>query len=524
MTLGLSLLGLLLFILTFDGFFILFSIAKQINVLVETSYQISYFLFLFLLAGSVPFVASTLLQSADYSLLFSSPLPNRSVIAAKLLDATVTNSLQFMVIGLPALFACAAMLKVNTVGWLLLFPLLLLFVLIPALLTAFMLLLLIAILGVQRLRSAISILNVIMAILVCINIVLESKHLPIRFGAMLSNTSISQVIHSSKIARLFPSAWFIEVLQGTSDAAPISLQLSLIALCKIVVTAVVLLTGSIWLGSKLLTAATIAEETITTTFRSESSGKSGLLYRLFHPQIAGFCIKDWKFLQRDSVLLSQLLMPLALYVVPFLVALQFPTLMQKGDAYPFSVGIVFIILFMQTSILSMSSLGLESRSFWVALSAPVPSFVMVRSKFYFSFLFSAIVGVFLTIISGLFFRGTLVVVLLQAFVIVACAAGLCGIGVGISAMFPRFIYENPAHRVSPWALILGFFASSAYIIVSGLLFFIAWLINMQTLIPSSSYWILYLVATCLFLGLTLFCIFFPLRLGAERLKRVEWSH
>src|SRR5436853_7336500 len=62
-------------------------------------HDLFHFLFLFVIAGAVPFVASTLLQAGDYLLLSAAPIPPTAITAAKLLDATVTNSLQFTVIG-----------------------------------------------------------------------------------------------------------------------------------------------------------------------------------------------------------------------------------------------------------------------------------------------------------------------------------------------------------------------------------------------------------------------------------------
>ncbi len=111
MSLGVT--GICLFGGMFLGFLFFFQFAKGAGVLPETIYQAFYYLFLLLFAGAVPFVASTLFQSADYSLLFAAPIPPRTVVAAKLLDATITNSLQFTIIGLPAIVAGAFALRLS---------------------------------------------------------------------------------------------------------------------------------------------------------------------------------------------------------------------------------------------------------------------------------------------------------------------------------------------------------------------------------------------------------------------------
>src|SRR2546423_15090326 len=86
---ALTLSGLAIFSLMLVGFHFFLSLAASPFSLSDLVYQICYFLFLFLLAGAVPFVASTLLHAGDYGLLSAAPIRPRDVVAAKLLDATV---------------------------------------------------------------------------------------------------------------------------------------------------------------------------------------------------------------------------------------------------------------------------------------------------------------------------------------------------------------------------------------------------------------------------------------------------
>jgi hypothetical protein len=104
---------------------------------------------------------------------------------------------------------------------------------------------------------------------------------------------------------------------------------------------------------------------------------------------------------------------------------------------------------------------------------------------------------------------------------VMVAIGLCGMGVGISAALPRFVYENPAHRVSVWALILGFFGSVVYVILSGTLFVVLYLLVSQT---EGHALLFYGVGTLFFVGLTVVCAVIPMEIGARRLDVYQWEH
>src|SRR5438309_859227 len=72
--------------------------------------------------------------------------------------------------------------QLKPLGWVLLLSLIVLFLLIPALITALGLLLLLAVLGAERLRSAVTLLNILLACVTCFTIILESPHVPVRPG------------------------------------------------------------------------------------------------------------------------------------------------------------------------------------------------------------------------------------------------------------------------------------------------------------------------------------------------------
>src|SRR4051812_38154034 len=88
--------GTILFLSVFTGFRLFLGMGDStLGGTDQMVHDLFHFLFLFVLAGAVPFVASTLLQAGDYLLLSAAPIPPSVITAAKLLDATVTNSLQF---------------------------------------------------------------------------------------------------------------------------------------------------------------------------------------------------------------------------------------------------------------------------------------------------------------------------------------------------------------------------------------------------------------------------------------------
>jgi ABC-2 type transport system permease protein len=519
---GLTLFGIVLFAGVYFGFKLFLDLGDAHRTTGELTYEIFYFLFLFLLAGAVPFVASTLLHSSDYLLLGAAPVRPRAIVAAKLLDATVTNSLQFTVIGVPAIAASAAALNLSVAAWPALAYLIGLFVLLPALATALLLLVALSLFGMRRVRSAIATVNIVMATAVCLTIVVQVNRLPVHHGMTSLLMPGSPVASSS--ARLSPSAWFADALIKLSagETAAGMTQLGQLTLL------VTLLFGCcMLLGDRLLSAASLSEETEGQTAGDVVEGpvrasRSGAL-SVFSSPVAALIAKDLKYVARDSVLLGQLGMPVILFLVPFVLGMQesLRSVTSLTELYVVSTAMTAFIIFMQTSILSLSSIGIENRSFWLVLASPNGGKTLLWAKFVMSTIVSGSVGVVLTLMNGFVFRAPIPTVLTQCAATVLMAAALCGMGVGISAALPRFVYENPAHRVSVWAMILGFFGSVAYIIVAGVVVMAAALLVVQ--MPDYSTTI-YAVSGSLFLLITLASAFIPMAIGARRIEVYQWEH
>ncbi len=521
LTIGLTILGVGLFGALYAGFRFFLSLVPSEPGLHEMVYELFYFLFLFLLAGSVPFVASTLLHSADYQLLSAAPIRPQTIVAAKLVDATVANSLQFSVIGLPAILSSVAALSLPILGWLLVPPLVALFVLLPVLITSLLLMAALALFGARRVRRAISVVNAVMAAVVCLTIATQTGRMQLHTGIRGGLESAAR--QSTPAVRRGPAAPFAGSLidAGAGRLAPAAIKLGQVGILVAALYGLVIL----W-GGKLLTAANLSQEAESESGAISNAGdistyRRGLL-RIFPAPVAALVAKDLRYVMRDSVLLSQLGMPTILFFVPVILSLQQAsdrTFHSLQEIYPFAAAMTGVIVFMQTSIISLSSLGIEGRSFWQALSSPNSGSRLLWAKFLLSASISGGIGVFLILLSALIFRAQFASALLHAAIIAVCAAGLCGLGVGISATFPRFAYDNPAHRVSTWALILGFLASVSYLVVAGVILLVAWSgLSFPDPRPVQ------LIAGLAFILITLLCIFLPIAIGAKRIEIYQWEH
>ena len=392
--------------------------------------------------------------------------------------------------------------------------------------------------GLKRLRGVISVLNALMAVVVCFTIVLEASHLPFQSGASGLNAALSgsgvptEIASRSPAAHAAPSALFATLLLALGGAPPVNRPGGLAASAFVVLLVGGLYAVCVALGSRLLSAATVAEDESGLkpggggTNKEGANGAEKLPWwqKRLSPPVSALLIKDFHYLRRDSVLLSQLTMPMILYGVPFLLLLQGSNNALGPDgAYAFCAIMTAIIVFMQTSILSLSSIGLEGRAFWMLRVAPNRTATMLWAKFWLCLLFTAGCGTVLTLFAGIVFRASYQLLLIQEGLVIGCCVGLCGLGVGLSAIFPRFVYENPAHRVSVWALILGFFGSVGYCMATAILFGLAWFFTTRFEVVSRP-WLLYAVSGLLYVVMTLYVTWLLVTVGARRIEGYAWEH
>ena len=512
--------GILLFVgvlLGFHGFLLL---APPGDARQDLVYEVFFLLFLFLLAGSVPFVVSTLLHSSEYLLLASAPVRWRAVVAAKLLEATATNSLQFSVIGLPAIGACGWALGLPATGWIMVPLLTILFLLLPVLLTALMLLMALELLGTRRVRGAITTVNVLMASLVCLTVVVQAGHIQFHVAPGLRMDALTSGTTSAHLSPSAPFAWsLVQMAQGRTLPG-------IVEVLWLMLLVALLYAACLQLGERLITAPAIAEaeeDRLTVDARSPWRASRGV-YRVLPLPMAGIFAKDVRYVFRDSVLLSQLAMPLVLFLVPIVLGMEQSSgtlFATPAEIYPFSIAMTGTILFMQTSILSLSSLGMEGRSFWLMAAAPISPGSVLWSKFLLSTLAAGGIGCILTVLGAVVFEVSWYAAAIQCGVAMLVSAGLCGIGVGISAALPRFVYDNPAHRVSAWALILGFLASVSYITVMGVAGAVGW--HLATLLPERAAAI-YVACGILLAVITGAAVGLPMEIGRLRLAHYQWEY
>ena len=509
-----SIFASLIFLFILVGGAVFFSIANSLHVLSQLLGQVFFGMLMLMFAGAVPFVSSTLVLSGDHVLLFSSPAPPRTVLAARLLDGSATSAAQFLVIGLPIIPAAALAAHWHIVTWPLLIPISLLFLMMPALMASLLLLVILQAAGPRRFKTSVVLLNLLMGIFVCILFIIQIHAMPIQWSELSGKGWSVASGNGLTLDRYLPSIWIAHLL-----SQPIRGDRWVADILKLFTLDALLFAACLVLGKRL---PELAGEALSSVDTGESKRASGFASRLLPRELGGFVARDLQLVKRDSMLLSQLGVPLILAIVPFVIGLESSDIDTSQLLFPFAVGVTALILYMQTSILSLSLTGMDGQAFWQVMGAPRPMIWHLISKWAVSSAISFMVASLLLGLYVITFHATPVQMVTVWILLGFTASSLCGLGVGTAAVFPKFVHDNPGIRVSQWALIVGFLVSVGYSMCVLLLLGGGYLL--EGFISSTGAGSLIWIVTAILIALlSLLCVVIPIKLGSNKLQQLEWN-
>lgn len=474
-----------------------------------------FFLFLFLVAGGLPFVSGVLFAPGDLPLLAGAPLRPTAIVAARLVEAAWAASAQFLAIGVPLLVASGVALRLSLLGWFWFAGATVLFLGIPALLIALLLLTLARILGVRQVKTVVALTSALLSVLLCVFTVREFSEQSHGGGGSLA--ALSAVLQKiPDLPKWLPSTWFSDSLLAFASNRGMTIWSGSFALLAL---SVLLVWLCLWLGGKVFAEESLLEGeggTVRNKQRDLLGQALGLLP--ISPPVCAIIEKDFRYIARDMVLLSQIGIPLILFLVPFVIGAQIKD--ASNDLFLLTVGIIFTILFMETSILGLSGVGLEGRGFWLVLVAPVPIRALVFAKWLSTVIVSVLTGCILFSLACLYYKSGWEVWWWGNLCLVVGCLALSGIGTGISGLFPRFIYENPAHRASLSALIWGFVGATGYVLVAGLMLGVGFWFGY---LWQENRWLWQGIGILFFLLLSLGATVVPLSAACARLEGYAWE-
>lgn len=483
------------------------------------------FFFVMLIFSNAVIGYTMLFRSRETAWMLSLPIPHHGVYRWKFLEALAVSSWALIFLSAPLMFAFGRVREVSAEFYLEVAALYLPFVIIPALFGSWLVVFTVRFLAGRwgkwvLLGGAVAaVLALIIGLKPVSEAELEVQQQALIFHKLLSHTKLA-------INPYMPSAWLIRSTLAWSDRLPGQGAFYLLLLASNAAMGLVVgfeVVGRCFYGSW---AATFASRAASFQRRSlarrSAHRRPSLLERIvgllrpLSPPAAALSLKDIRLFWRDPTQWIQFMIFFGLLCIYVLnlrnIALSFQSPFWEGMIAHFNLAACGLTLSTLTTRFVFPQFSLEGRRIWILGLAPFGLHRLLLQKFALSaFVAISITGTMI-VASCLMLKlpGAQVVFYLGA-VFLMCVA-LCGLSVGLGAVFPNFKEENPSKIVSG-------FGGTLCLVVS----FIFLLVFLLLTLPGFHRWVhlpLWLVLGAAAL-LSVTMLIFPMQLAWRRVKRLE---
>ncbi|MCR4437747.1 MAG: hypothetical protein QHJ34_01720 [bacterium] len=403
-----------------------------------------------------------LFVSQDLPLLLSAPIRRRTLFLYKLVEATVSNSSMFLMLGFPLLLSFGA--AQNAAWWY--YPLMLavatVFVAVPTSLSAMVALLAVHLLPVRRAQEVMS-------------VALALVFLAVWTGMQLLRSSLDAsgpggvtgllALTRSNLFAVTPAGWAATIIAGLLAGHWTSASLAAVLLAgstaAMIVVSVALVDSIYARGVGKEEAAPLSRGSEVPSRRLARAGHAGSLFR------AAF-LRDARLLRREPTQLMQLVMLAAMMVVMTFI-LKRDTEGEQLSRLELLMPLIFVVLFSAMSTVGIAArlIPLEGKAFYLTKIAPQRPTRLLAAKLSLAWLLGTTVALFGTVVVTILFahplsRG------LGAFGLASLVClGTGGLGLLLGAYFADFDWESPKRMITVGGGLLSAVVPLVYLALLG---------------------------------------------------------
>ncbi len=474
-----------------------------------------------LIFSSLVFSVNALLLNPDLDLLLAAPRPVESILAARMVVQVLRLFLLSLLFTAPALLVLAvanhnALIPVGFAALYLLYPVIV--VVIVSLLS----LLLVRFIPIGRGREILTLLGVALALGInLINFLLNPALRDSSFTRRSQPPSLPDIPLAS--VPWLPSGW-----AGRSGAAILGGDwLSAIAwvLLLLAASAAVFAVGTV-LSGRLYLAGWI--QAVPPRRRQMGSVRGRRLkgaLPLLDPVLAAIVIKDWRMRTRDLAQLVRFAMPVAFLVIIF--GLRFPGLLNsvrslgEGPAAAM-LGLIpaWVLLFSLSISLGLTAVSLEGKGIWIFAASPNTTLRLLQGKCWSTALPTSVVVTLVAIIAEILIRPGWLWAATAVVLVVAQAATLTILMVGIGAVFARFDWTDARRMLHPAAAFIGMALFAIVTGASALVLGVSLALASATGFPEFTIWLAAVTAS---VGGGIAVAALGVLIGNERLRGLEFG-
>lgn len=467
---------------------------------------------------------STVYLSQDLELLMALPIKVTNIFILKFIQTIINSSWIIFLFALPIFMASETVEHASSSFYLQIMFLFIPFLVIPGSIGVMTTMLLMRFFPARKAYQVLSLLGLVFGTGL---IVFFRLLRPERLWKDVSDVALLKFMESLKIPdySFLPSTWLTKGYLASLGNYDFSYLYSLLLLTA---SALFAFSMSIIIAARMYRFALVEKPAV---IRSSAGGSRAIIDRLLDCFLKvmpvdqkSLWLKDIKFFWRETSQWSQLFMlgALAILYIYNMRNLPLETIFIKNMVSLLNIALAGFVLAAVSLRFTYTGISLEGRAIWIIISAPLKPRSLIVQKFLFYF-FPLVFLAEILVISSNYFLGTdNYIMVVSAGTIFFITLALTGLGTGLGARYPCFIYENPSEIGFSTGGIIYMLCSLTYI---GLVISLEarpiylHLANKLNLVPPPGNEVLIYYSLVIILSLALTVI--PLALGVAAVKDQE---
>ncbi len=381
--------------------------------------------------------------SHDLPLLLSAPVRRRTVFIYKLLEASLSNSSMFLMLGLPVLLGFGA---AHNAAWWWYPPMLVvgaIFVLMPTSLSAMVAIIAVHVAPIRRAREVMSVALALVFLAVWSGMQLLRSSLQAEglggIGGLLA-------LARARLLVATPAGWAAQAVAGVlrGEWAGAGLLVLLLASCT---ASMVLI--SVWLVDTIYVRGVGKEEAAALgTAPGQQKARAAAIGLAGSPTKAAL-LRDVRLLRREPSQLMQIVMLAAMMVVMAFIFKR-DTEGEELSRFEALMPFAFVILFAAMSTVGIAArlIPLEGKAFYLTKLAPQPAMRFLSAKLFLGWMLGTTVALFGAAVVTLLFGHSLVTGVAALAAASTAAVAMSGAGIVLGAYFADFDWETPKRMIT----------------------------------------------------------------------------
>jgi len=475
---------------------------------------------------------SNLFLSKDLDLCLSTPALTEEVFLSRALYTFIDSSWMLIVFGLPIFMAYGYVYRPGPGFYFAVLHLNLAMGIIAAGIGILVTMILVYIFPAQRTKDVV----MLMSVLMMVGLYLMFRFLrPERLVNPDAFFTISQYLSAMKAPQspYLPTQWIAETLWGSLTG--IAGKTYVFETVLTWTTAAAIMVINVWVAHFVYFDGFSKSQEAKK--RSMGGGRLLDLFvrsitKPFGQDLAAVMAKDLRIFFRDNTQWSQLLLLAALVLVyvynfsvlPLDMSPVKLSFLQNELAF-LNMGLAGFVLSAVSARFVFTAVSAEGEAYWIIRSSPVRLKRYLWGKFVFFLLPMIILAEVLIVVTNLFLDVTPFMMILSSTTMFFMVFGVVAIGVGLGAMYPKFIYQNIAQVSTGFGGVLYMIISSLFI--AAVIVLEAWPVYVLfmsdfngTQVPMAQCFII-VISFFLVFVINILAIFIPMKAGLKALQRFE---